>query len=168
LLGLFFYSLYLFKTTGDPLFFLNSQWAFGANRASSLILLPQVYFRYFKIFLTANWNFQYFIALLEFVTFSFVFIVLLYDLNKTWQEKLRTKAGTYERLGLTLFSLINLILPTFTGTFSSIPRYALFSLSFFLVLSKNKNNLIRIVLLLIFFLFHILTLGFFAQGYFVS
>jgi len=54
LLGLTIYSFYLWLTTRDPLFFLNSQWAFGANRSSSIILLPQVYFRYLKIFFFVN------------------------------------------------------------------------------------------------------------------
>ncbi|PIZ68277.1 hypothetical protein COY12_00395, partial [Candidatus Roizmanbacteria bacterium CG_4_10_14_0_2_um_filter_33_96] len=50
LIGLFSYCFYLWKTTGDPFLFLTSQPVFGANRSSHLILLPQVYWRYFKIF----------------------------------------------------------------------------------------------------------------------
>src|SRR3989344_5885946 len=79
ILGLLIYSTYLWKTTGDPLFFLHSQWAFGAHRSSNLIFLPQVYYRYLNIFFTANWNFQYFISLFEFFIFNFVLFVLVLD-----------------------------------------------------------------------------------------
>jgi len=170
LLGLLTYSLYLFKTTGDPFFFLTAQPAFGANRSTHLIFLPQVYFRYFKIFLTAQPNFQYFISAFEFVIFNLVFIVLVFDLLRNLKIGLgfKFRISNFDRLGLNLFSLINLVLPTLTGTFLSIPRFALLSLSFFIFLGQIKNLYLKIFLAIIFFIFHIVTLGFFAQGYFVS
>lgn len=174
LLGLLAYSLYLLTTTGDPLFFLHSQWAFGANRSSNLVLLPQVYYRYFNIFFTAAWNFQYFISLFEFFTFNFVFIVLVLDLFKSLNLKFvsprlnRDRILNFDRLGLSLFSLVNLVLPTLTGTLSSIPRYALFSLSFFLFLGQIRNTLLKISIAIIFLLLHMVMLGFFIQGYFIS
>ncbi|MBI5122872.1 hypothetical protein HZA75_03360 [Candidatus Roizmanbacteria bacterium] len=166
LLGLGLYCFYLFKTTGDPFFFLTSQPIFGANRSSHLIFLPQVYWRYLKIFFTANWNFQYFSSLIEFFVFNFVFIILVLDLFK---NLIPPKAGrNYDLLALNIFSFSNLILPTLTGTFSSIPRYSLFSLSFFLYLSQLKNNLIKYFILVIFLVLHILLLGYYTQGYFIS
>ncbi len=184
IIGLLIYCLYLWLTTGDALMFLHSQWAFGANRTSNLILLPQVYYRYINIFLTANHNFQYFIALFEFAVFNFVLIILILDLLKLmggaegrapdsaqrsehWREG-NPRQDPSILLGLNLFSFANLLLPTLTGTLSSIPRYALFSISFFLYLSQIKNRLIKITLVLIFAIFHIIMLGFFSQGYFVS
>lgn len=164
LLGLFLYSLYLSKTTGDPFFFLNSQWAFGAHRSSNIIFLPQVYYRYLNIFFTAKFNFQYFIALFEFLTFNFVFIFLVFGLIKNFRLKIKN----YDIIGLGLFSLVNLLLPTLTGTFSSIPRYALFSLSFFIYLSQIKNSSIKLAIAIIFVIFHIILLGAFSQGYFIS
>ena|SRR3989344_1295630 len=164
ILGLTIYSLYLWKTMGDPFFFLNSQWAFGAHRSSNIILLPQVYYRYLNIFFTANLNFQYFISLFEFFTFNFVFIILILDLIENY--KLRIK--NYYFLGLNLFSLVNLLLPTLTGTFSSIPRYALFSLSFFIYLAQIKKLSLKIAIATVFVILHIIILGFFSQGYFVS
>ena len=170
-LGLGIYAFYLWQTTGDPFFFLHSQWAFGAHRTSNLVFLPQVYFRYLKIFFTANWNFQYFISLFEFFIFNFVLFVLVLDFIRNCLPT--GKAGkleirNFDRMGLSIFSLVNLILPTLTGTFSSIPRYALFSLSFFLYLSQIKNLLIKVAIAIIFIIFHIVMLGFFSQGYFVS
>jgi len=180
------YAIYLLKTTGDPLFFFHSQPLFGAQRSASIIFLPQVYFRYLKIFITARWNFQYFVSLIEFFIFNLVFLVIAIDLlssvknrwlvrkgsrqrasNEHWREKNLWQAPP-ESIGLSLFSLANLILPTLTGTFSSIPRYALFSFSFFLSLSQIKNNLIKIIICVVFFLLHTTLLALFIQGYFIS
>lgn len=163
-LGLAIYCAYLFATTGDPLFFLSSQPAFGANRSTHLIFLPQVYWRYLKIFIIANWNFQYFVSLIEFFIFSSVFFVLALDFIK----QVKSKVQDQFRIGLNLFSLANIILPTLTGTFSSIPRYALLSLSFFLYLSEIKNRSVKIAVAVIFLVFHIILLAFFSQGYFIS
>jgi len=162
ILGLFIYSAFLYKTTGDPFFFFNSQPFFGGNRSTDIILFPQVIFRYLKIFLTQDFNFQYFIAIVEIAFFLVVFITLLvftyYGVKK--KERILT--------GVNVFSLINLILPTLTGTFQSIPRYALLSLGFFIALSFIKNDLIKVAIFLTFILFHVILLSFFSQGYFVG
>jgi hypothetical protein len=189
LLGFLTYSLYLFKTTGDPFSFFSSLSAFGTQRSTHLVLLPQVYFRYFKIFLTAGHNFQYFISLFEFIVFNLVFFIVILNLLASLRSGLASlrsgfqdlhlkqmlnrvqhdkKPLNYDRIGLGLFSLINLLLPTATGSFSSIPRYVLLSFSFFIFIGEMKNNYIKIFLAVLFFVFHIIILGFFTQGYFVS
>lgn len=170
LLGLATYCLYLWQTTGDPLYFLSSQPAFGANRSTHLILLPQVYWRYLKIFVTANHDFRYFISVFEFVLFNFVFMILVMDFFKQVKlvKKLGVKVVNYERLGLNLFSLANIILPTLTGTLSSVPRYALLSVSFFLYLAEIKSKWAKIFLALVLLLFHVFMVAYFVQGYFVS
>lgn len=162
--GFGIYSLYLWKTVGDPFFFFHVQPVFGANRSTNLILLPQVYFRYLKIFFTATWNFQYFVSLIEFFVFSFVFVILILDLIKN----LKFKILNLERTALSIFSFINLILPTLTGTFSSIPRYSLMSISFFLFLGEIKNKYVKTFIAVMFFILHVILLGFFIQGYFVG
>jgi len=175
LLGLGIYCFYLYKTTGDPLFFLTSQPIFGANRSSHLILLPQVYWRYFKIFITAAHDPRFYVSIVEFLIFNFVFIVLILDLlknlgvvNLKFNKNFKFKISNFNLFGLNLFSLTNLVLPTLTGTFSSIPRYSLFSLSIFIYSAQIKNTLVRYSILLIFLLLHILLLGYFTQGYFIS
>ncbi|MBM3251133.1 MAG: hypothetical protein FJZ07_02790 [Candidatus Nealsonbacteria bacterium] len=164
ILGLFVYCLYLWYTTGDPLLFFHSQPTFGANRSTRLIFLPQVYFRYLKIFLTANMNFQYLVSVFEFLVFNLVFIVLIFDLLRNFKLKIIN----LDRLGLALFSVANLLLPTLTGTLSSMPRYALLSVSFFIFITEIKNHWFKAVIWSILAVFHILALGFFIQGYFVS
>jgi len=170
LLGLGLYCFYLWRSTGDPFFFLTSQPIFGANRSSHLILLPQVYWRYFKIFVTAAHDSRFYVSVVEFFLFNFVFAILVLDLFKNLKfiENCKLKIENFSRLGLNLFSFANLILPTLTGTFSSIPRYSLFSLSFFIYLAQIKNNFIKYFILLIFIIVHILLLGYFTQGYFIS
>jgi hypothetical protein len=83
-------------------------------------------------------------------------------------SSLEFRVLNHDRLALNIFSLANLLLPTLTGTFSSIPRYALLSVSIFIFLSQIKNNWIKITMAIIFLIFHILVLGFFGQGYFIS
>lgn len=169
LFGLILYSFYLYKTTGDPLMFFHSQPAFGANRSTSLIFLPQVIWRYIKIFFTAKFNFQYFISLVEFIIFFFVFFILILDIKNFIEYKnSKIKIKNFDLLGLNIFSFSSLVLPTLTGTFSSIPRYSLFSISLFIYIAKIKNNFLKFFILTIFLIFHILFLAFFSQGYFIS
>ena len=163
-LGLLTYMRYLLKTTGDQFYFFHSQTVFGPSRSTKIILLPQVFYRYLKIFLTSQHNFQYFISAFEFITFSFALIILILD----FIENFKLKIKNFSLIGLNLFSLANILLPTFTGSFMSIPRFALLSLSFFVFLGRIKNRLITLSLLVLFLIFHIVLLGFFIQGYFVS
>lgn len=168
--GLLTYCLYLWKTTGDPFFFFSSQPIFGANRSTSLILLPQVYWRYLKILFTANHDFRYYVSITEMVIFTFVFVVLIFDLFRVLKliKKFKFKIINLDRLALNLFSFANLLLPTLTGTFSSIPRYAFFSISMFVFLGNINSRMVKTIILIIYFVCHIFLLGFFSQGYFVS
>jgi len=193
LLGLLSYMSYLWITTGDPLFFFNSQPLFGANRSTHLILLPQVYYRYIKILFTANNDFQWYLSLFEMSVFTFVFVVLILDLIKiikNYMLSLRANHNTAKQsqqssrlprrfaprndsstcilLSLNIFSFTNLLLPTLTGTFSSIPRYSLFSLSFFLYLSQLQSKRIKVGLAVVFITLQIVLLSLFIQGYFVG
>ncbi len=163
--GLGSYSFYLWKTTGDPLYFLNSQSEFGANRSSHFILFPQVIYRYVRIFMMAQQNFTYFISLMELVIFGFILTILLADLISIIKKH---DDHFYDRLSLNIFSFVNILLPTFTGTLSSIPRYSLMSFSFFIFLAEIKNNYTKATLFVLFAILHIFLFGFFIQGYFVS
>jgi len=177
-LGLFSYMIYLWITTGDPLFFFNSQPLFGANRSTHLIFPPQVIYRYLKIAFTASHNFQWFLSMFEMSVFGFMFVILTLDLvTLLRQVKLHLAClrglqwpitTTYFLLGLNIFSFINLILPTLTGTFSSIPRYALFSFSVFLYLARLKSQVVKICIALVFVTLQIILLSLFVQGYFIG
>jgi Gpi18-like mannosyltransferase len=160
-IGLAIYMLFLYQKTGDMLYFANVQSAFGAQRTSSTVLLPQVIYRYLKIFITAQFNFQYFIAGVEFVIFNFCFLLSLYHSYISYKKK------RYIELGIGFFSLANLLLPTMTGTLSSMPRYALFALSPYFLLVRTRPN-IQFAFFAMFIVLQCILLAFFAQGYFVS
>ncbi len=172
LLGLLSYMFYLWQTTGDPLFFFNSQPVFGANRSTHIVLLPQVYFRYLKILFTATHDFQWYFSLFEMSIFTMVFVLLILDLLRIVRQIpwpfTHLRGVQAQRIGISLFSLINLILPTLTGTFSSIPRYALFSLSFFIFLGEIKLWKIKVGIVGVFVFLQIILLSLFVQGYFVG
>ncbi len=160
-LGIGTYMIYLWRTTGDPLFFFNSQPAFGANRSTQLILLPQVYFRYFKIFFFAHHDIAYRVALVECLSFTTVVLMSLIELVR------QAKKQNHFLLSVGLVSLVNILLPTLTGTFSSIPRYALFSFSVYFFLASLTKSL-RIGVILTLFLLQCILFGFFLQGYFIG
>ncbi len=163
-LGLLTYCWYLWKTTGDPIYFFHAQEYFGAHRSTNFVFIPQVIYRYIKIFLTAKMNFQYFVAAVELLFFVSVACILLLDLRQMIKKK---KFNAF-RLGLYLFSWVNLLVPTLTGTLTAIPRYSMMSLSIFLFLGEMKNARIKTAVLIFFILFHILLFGLFIQGYYVT
>jgi len=160
-LGLFTYMLFVKYKTGDPFEFLHSVEIFGSQRAAGFILLPQVFYRYlFKIL--PNINYEYFPAVfttfLELLTASTFLLLVIVSFFKL-------------RLSYALYSAIVYLIPTFSGSFSSFPRYVLvifpvFILSaiYFTKLSRGIQVLISLLLLT--------TLGIatalFVRGYWVS
>src|SRR3989344_5208665 len=68
-LGLLIYMGYLKSTVGDPLAFYNYQVLVGEQHQRGIITLPQIYFRYIKMFLTTSIQNPIFqTVLLEFAT----------------------------------------------------------------------------------------------------
>ncbi len=164
-IGLISYMVYLSATTGDPFYFATVQPVFGAYRSTHIILLPQVIFRYLKIFITANHDSRYFVSVLEFVSFSAMFSAVCWEIFSI------LKSGTKNqlpRLGLAFFSAAYLILPTLTGTFSSMPRYSVMALSAYIVFSSIKSNIIKYGIAILFLILHAVVLSYFIQGYFVG
>lgn len=154
-LGLIAYMIFLQKNYNDALFFIHSQPAFGAGRSGGdLIILPQVYWRYLKIFLTVPiLTYDYFIAFIEF----FMFNGSLYLVYIAWKKKLPES--------WLLFSLAAIIGPTLTGSLSSMPRYVLVAFPIFIALASSKNRKIIFIISYLFFcLFTIL----FVRGYWIS
>ena len=162
ILGLASYMFYLYVAVGNPFAFVTSQSAFGAGRSTTVILLPQVYWRYLKIFLTVEPGFVYFVAAMECIFFTAVFLVCLFEAYRHY------RARQFLPLSLALFSLVNILLPTLTGTFLSVPRFALTSPAIFYAFSTLKSPLLKIGLLVIFTLLQIVFLSLFVQGYFIS
>ena len=155
--GILMYMYYLKSAFDNPLYFLTSQPIFGAGRSSSeIIFLPQVIYRYIKIFLTTAINsLPFFNSLLEFI-FTLVPLGFLIAFFKKM------------RLSYWVFSISTLLLPTFTGTFSSMPRYALVPMVLLIpYLITPFRKFIRPVIPVSAFLAMILTM-LFIRGYWVA
>lgn len=157
-LGLISYMWYLNNLVGDPSAFIHAQPAFGAQRTSGeIIFLPQVYWRYLKIFSTVPiMNYDFWIAVLEVFAFSVVILTLIWF----WKKEVRRS--------YLIFSFLALIGPTLTGTFSSIPRYVLvlFPILFIYGLIMRRKTVVLIYALSSILL--VLLTALFTRGFFVA
>lgn len=113
LLGIISYMIYLKVNFNNPIYFLTAQPIFGAQRSESIVLLPQVFYRYIKILFTVPiHNYDFFTAASEFIFSILGLLLLIFSVTKV-------------RFSYWLFSACCYLLPTLTGTFSSMPRYIL-------------------------------------------
>jgi len=156
--GLLFYMFYLKKNYNDYLYFFHVQQEFGAGRQESLVSLPQVIWRYIKMVATYKpINFKYYAVVQEFLTSILGVFALIFSFKKV-------------RLSYWTFSLLCFILPTLTGTFSSMPRYILVCFALFMWVGKlvQEKKIFRVLWLTIMPLLLILNLILFFQGYWVA
>jgi len=143
---------------GDPFMFFHVQPYFGAGReGDKLILLYQVFWRYFKMLWTVQkLSFTYFVVVLEFLV-GLGFLALLF-------------LGYRKRVCFSylVFAFFSYLTPTLTGSFSSMPRYALTLFPCFITLGLTENKIIRYLLLVISFLLLIVCTILFSQGYWIA
>lgn len=153
--GLMSFMVYLLQNRGDPLAFFHVQPVFGAGRSGSeFIFLPQVLWRYAKIFVTADiTTFPYQVAAFEFFTFLFA----LFLLARIW----KTHRSYF------WYCLAVIITPTLTGTLSSFPRYMLAAFPLFFSI-EHLSRRSKILLSFIFVVGLIYFASAFLQGYFVA
>ena len=156
-LGTLTYMFYLANVYGDPLFFIHAQSAFGANRSGdSLVLLPQVFFRYLKIVTMSSFTYQYIIAVLELAATVFFLLLSFLSFKKL-------------RFSYALFAVCSLILPTLTGSLSSMPRYVLTIFPLFIPLNLClKKDIVRYIMLFVFVALLLGLASLFTRGYWVS
>jgi len=154
-LGLIAYMAYLQIMFNDYLYFLHAQNYFGNARSSDFILFPQVIFRYYKILTSVAIDTStYAISFLELLSASvFILIPILFfrKIPKSWL----------------FYSLSIVIIPSLTGTFSSVPRYVLMSFPVFFVLASFKPKFFYVIISLNVVL-QLLLLSLFSSGVFVS
>lgn len=156
--GLMAYMAYLWKTLGDPLAFFHVQPAFGASRSGGeLIFLPQVVWRYARIFTTVpTGELLYHVAVLELLSFVLGAILLVMALRKRYGP------------AILLYSACVLALPSLTGTLSSMQRYVLAAFPLFAVLGDMRSVWIKTAILIVFFAILVYAATGFLQGYFIS
>ena len=163
-LGFLAYSFYQYKTYADPLKFFHVASSFGEQRSDHLILLPQVFYRYFvKILPSLNWNYfpVVFTTLLEVFAALFVIWYLVSSILNIKREN----------LVFLLISVCFFIIPTLSGSFSSLPRYVVVIFPLFVFLAKvleGKNKYLTLLVYLLLGLLQVVAIMLFSRGYFVS
>lgn len=158
--GISAYSLYLWWTFGNPLYFFQVQPEFGSGRETSLVMYPVVVFRYLKMIITMNlWSWTGWVVIQELAAGLIGLALLLLGF---WRKI---------RPSYLLFGLIAFLLPTLTGTFSSLPRYLLVIFPIFLVLAQWLSQAswkTRLSYLTISALLLIINTILFVQGYWLA
>lgn len=160
-LGLAIYMYYLWRVTGDPLNFLHTVGIFGAQRSSNFVMLPQVFYRYiFKII--PNLNFEYFpslfTTLMEFVVSLLFLIVSILSFYKL-------------RLSYSVYILLGYLIPTLSGSFSSLPRYVVVIFPAFIFISlwlRNKSLFVKTTVYSLSVISLVISTMMFVRGYWIS
>jgi len=156
-LGLLKYTAFLNEKYHDPLIFIHAQSAFVAGGTNGrIILIYQVFWRYLKMILETRFYYSYFPVWLELLTASFFAVLLILAYVKK------------VRFSYLIFSAFSYFIPTLSGTFLSLPRFALTLFPCFIFLGMLKNVFLRRFLLVIFSLLFIVSTAFFLRGYWIS
>lgn len=156
-LGLLGYMFYLQLTFGDAFYFLHVQSEFGASRSESVVVYPQVIWRYFKILTTAQpFSWSYYTWVLEALAGTLGLAGLIAAIGRV-------------RASYLVFAFGAFIIPTLTGTFSSMPRYLLVCFPLFLLMGRLSSARATWVSYLVFSaLLLIINTILFVQGFWVA
>ena len=155
LAGFLIYAYYLQIHFGNWLLFQKSMKAWNQD---SFVFPLQVLFRYLKIlFSVSPALFEYWIAVLEFISFLLYMALTFYVL-----KKIRPSYG--------IFMFVLLLLVTFTGTLSGGPRYILHLFPAFLALAilVSKNRALKIAIIVLFLILGFILSTLFTRGYYIS
>lgn len=157
-LGLLAYMFYLWLKFEDPLLFAHVQSGFGAGRETDkLVLFYQVIWRYIKMVFTVDKNNPiYFTVWLEMLSSLYVIGLLIWG----YMRKIRPS--------YLLFSFLSFLLPTLTGTFSSMPRYILVLFPIYIVLAMIKNKYLKFFILGIHLVLLFVCTMLFTRGYWIA
>ena len=142
---------------GDPFFFIHAQEHVVTGRTAGLILFPQTMFRYVKILVSVPYShFDWWISLLEFSSFIFTAVLLIYAYIKRIP------------LSYFIFSLLCFLLPTQSGTFSGLPRYTMILFPIFITFALIKNKYIKIAYYIVGAITMFFLIAFFSKGYYIA
>lgn len=159
--GLLGYMYYLQKTVGDPLAFVHNITIFGEQRSSIPILLPQVFYRYFfKIF--PNLNYSYFpVVFTTFIELSVAIAFLMLVVISF--KKLKLSYSLYLAFGY--------LIPTLSGSFSSLPRYVLVLFPAFMLTAMwvvKQSAVVRFLVYALLVTGLIISTAMFTRGYWLA
>lgn len=158
LLGYMGYSKYKWN---DYFAFFNAAKNFGEQRSDHLILLPQVFFRYFaKIIPNLTWSYfpVVFTTMMELTTALLFLYIIIISFKKI-------------KIEYWLFLTLGYLIPTLSGSFSSLPRYmvVLFPAFIFMASKLQKTNIyLRLGIYLTMAIIAVVAQMLFVRGNFVS
>lgn len=153
--GFLVYVIYLKLQFNNPLYFLTAQQIFGQERSvGSIVLLPQVIYRYLKILSTVQGQ-PLATAAIELSATALALLLLAAAIKKV-------------KLQWVFFSFAAILIPTLTGTLTSMPRYILVAFPIYIVLAQIRSTVLKIILLIISSSLLIYLTALFTQGYWVA
>lgn len=157
LVGLGFYMFYLWRMTGNPIYFLTAQPSFGANRSAlPIIFLPQVFYRYAKMLVSLPvWSLSFFTVVNELTVTFMVIGGLILAFRKM-------------KLSFWLYCLGVFLLPTLTGTLSSMPRYVLACFPLLPMCLRILSRKQKLALGIFFAVWQTVLIILFTRGYWVA
>ena len=160
-LGFLAYLIYLQNKTGDFLAFNKGSELFGEYRSQTLLVLPQIFYRYI-IKIIPSLTFSYFpvvfTTLLEFAAGTLGTVAILFGFSSL-------------RKSYWVYMIIGFLMPSFYNGFVSMPRYILVLFPVFIFLALFMQNLGRKTQILMYSVSY-LSLGIatalFTRGYWIS
>lgn len=159
-MGILSYMWFLLKTFNDPLRFVHIQALYEINRTvGHVVLFPQVLWRYMKILVLAVGKptmVAYGVSIFELVLTLGAFYILYYG----WKHK--------SKASYLLYGFFVLIIPTLTGTLTSMPRYILTTVPLFMILGSIGSKTVRYVLLIVGVILEIMATTLFLRGWFIA
>ncbi|HKC04967.1 MAG TPA: mannosyltransferase family protein [Patescibacteria group bacterium] len=158
--GLLAYMFYLQRTAGDMFAFYNNLTIFGEQRSNHLITLPQVFYRYFIKILP---NLKTLFFPIVFTTFFEFIIGILFLIISTF-------SFFVQRFSYAIFLFLGYLIPTFSGSFSSLPRYVIVLFPVYILTAKylSKSKILLLAFCFISFILLVISFALFARGYWIS
>lgn len=164
--GIMSYMIFCWKTKGDLLAFYSLQTNVGEHRSLSLIMLPQVFYRYcVKIIPNLSWDYfpVVFTTFFESSVALLFLVLIIYSYTLLRDNRIRWDYWVYIILGY--------LTPTLTGSFSSLPRYVVVLFPAFIISSmflEKTNIYLRLGIYLFLAIIAVIAQTLFFRGYFIS
>lgn len=155
--GILLYMYFLQTNFSDAFYFFSSAGEFGTGRdLSKIVLIPQIIYRYFKMFVSVEFLSLTFLNV--FLEFVFTIVPLAYLI--VFFKKIR--------FSYWIFAISTLLVGTLNGTFTSMPRYILPSMLFIfpLLALQFKGYFNKVVVVSSLFLVVLTML--FIRGYWIA
>lgn len=158
--GLLGYMYYLDRVVHDKFAFYTNLASFGEQRSSHLVTLPQVFYRYiFKILPSLNTTFfpTLFTTYFEFFISLIFLLLIVFAFRKL-------------KIGYWIFLTLGYLIPTFSGSFSSLPRYVLVLFPVYILLARllEKKKIFLFVFGAVSLVLLLISFTLFIRGYWLS